>query len=321
MDQIADIAVFARVVEAGSMTAAANQLRLTPSAVSKQIARLEDRLGAQLLHRTTRSLRPTEVGIAFHARCQRILTDLEEAEAAVTQSHDAPRGRLRINVPTVFGEMHITPAIPEFLAAYPQIQVDVSLTDRIVDILGEGYDVVVRIADLKDSSLIARRLVHNHRVVVGSPAYFENAPVPTLPDDLRKHNCLIYRDVGPLDEWRFETAEGPKIVKVSGNLSTNNAHALRQSALGGLGVGLLPMFLVGEDLKAGRLVPVLKDYVAADTVISAVYPPSRHLSPKVRAFVDFFVNRFSPTPPWDLPAASKEVSGSKQAATAPRVAV
>ena len=308
MDQIADIAVFARVVEAGSMTAAAHQLRLTPSAVSKQIARLEDRLGAQLLHRTTRSLRPTEVGIAFHARCQRILTDLEEAEAAVTQSHQAPRGRLRINVPTVFGELHIAPAIPEFLRTYPQIQVDVTLTDRIVDILGEGYDVVVRIADLKDSSLIARRLVHNRRVVVGSPAYFERAPAPKLPEEVRTHNCLIYRDVGPLDEWRFEMSDGPRIVKVTGNLCTNNAHALRQAALGGLGLSLLPMFLVGEDLKAGRLIPVLKSYVAADTVVSAVYPPSRHLSPKVRAFVDFFVQRFSPHPPWDQPEPEASVA-------------
>jgi DNA-binding transcriptional LysR family regulator len=299
VDNLTGMAIFARVVEARSFTAAAAALDLSKSAVSKQVARLEDRLGARLLNRTTRRLSLTEVGAAFYERCARILAEVEDAELAVGRLQDAPRGTLRINAPMSFGQLHLAPAVADFLNGHPGLAIDLTLNDRIVDLVEEGYDVAIRISRLADSSLIARRLVPSRRVVCGSPAYFERHGVPRHPADLRRHNCLLYSYLPSAEEWRFIGPDGPAAVRVSGTLRANNGDALEAAMLTGLGVALQPTFIAGRDLQAGRLVAVMPDYVDESASVYAVYPHSRHLSAKVRAFIDFLAARFCPAPPWD----------------------
>lgn len=299
MDNLTGMAIFARVVEARSFTAAAAALDLSKSAVSKQVARLEDRLGARLLNRTTRRLSLTEVGAAFYERCARILVEVEDAELAVGRLQDAPRGTLRINAPMSFGQLHLAPAVADFLNGHPGLAIDLTLNDRIVDLVEEGYDVAIRISRLADSSLIARRLVPSRRVVCGSPAYFERHGVPRHPADLRRHNCLLYSYLPSAEEWQFVGPDGPAAVRVSGTLRANNGDALEAAMLTGLGVALQPTFIAGRDLQAGRLVAVMPDYVDESASVYAVYPHSRHLSAKVRAFIDFLAARFCPAPPWD----------------------
>lgn len=299
MDSLNAMEVFVRVVQAGSFSAAARSLDLTPSAVSKQIGRLEDRLAARLINRTTRQLKLTEVGAAFFERSTRILADVAEAEQAVVDLHGAPRGVLRLNVPAAFGHLHIAPLLPEFLALYPEVTVDLSFNDRFIDLVEEGVDVVIRIGELADSSLIARRLAPNRRVVCGTPAYLQAKGAPRVPEDLERHNCLVYTYRASRNDWRFSGPDGEEmVVHVSGNLEANNAEALRVTVLEGLGLALLPLWLVGEDLKAARLVEVLPDYHAPDSSIHAIYPPGRHLSPKVRSFVDFLAEKFAGTSAW-----------------------
>ena len=299
MDNLTGMAIFARVVEARSFTAAAAALDLSKSAVSKQVARLEDRLGARLLNRTTRRLSLTEVGAAFYERCARILVEVEDAELAVGRLQDAPRGTLRINAPMSFGQLHLAPAVADFLNGHPGLAIDLTLNDRIVDLVEEGYDVAIRISRLADSSLIARRLVPSRRVVCGSPAYFERHGVPRHPADLRRHNCLLYSYLPSAEEWQFVGPDGPAAVRVSGTLRANNGDALEAAMLTGLGVALQPTFIAGRDLQAGRLVAVMPDYVDESASVYAVYPHIRHLSAKVRAFIDFLAARFCPAPPWD----------------------
>lgn len=299
MDNLTGMAIFARVVEARSFTAAAAALDLSKSAVSKQVARLEDRLGARLLNRTTRRLSLTEVGAAFYERCARILVEVEDAELAVGRLQDAPRGTLRINAPMSFGQLHLAPAVADFLNGHPGLAIDLTLNDRIVDLVEEGYDVAIRISRLADLSLIARRLVPSRRVVCGSPAYFERHGVPRHPADLRRHNCLLYSYLPSAEEWQFVGPDGPAAVRVSGTLRANNGDALEAAMLTGLGVALQPTFIAGRDLQAGRLVAVMPDYVDESASVYAVYPHSRHLSAKVRAFIDFLAARFCPAPPWD----------------------
>ncbi|HUJ74021.1 MAG TPA: LysR family transcriptional regulator [bacterium] len=299
MNSLGDIALFIKVVESKSFTAAAPELGMTPSAVSKRISRLEDRLGAQLLNRTTRRIGLTEEGAAFYERTARIMTEVEEAESAVSSLRKGPRGLLRVSVPVILGQMHFAPAVPGFLRQYPDLQLELIFNDRYVDLIEEGMDLAVRIDRLPDSSLVARRLAPNRRVVCGSPAYFEQHGVPATPHDLVHHNCLTYAAQYPHKEWFFDTGKGRHAVQVKGNFQTNNAEALRAAALGGLGLALLPTFIVGADLQKGLLLPVLQRHVSSDTAIFAVYPQHRHQSPKVRAFVDYMTAHLGPHPSWD----------------------
>jgi len=300
MEKLDGLAVFARVVEAGTFSAAARQIGLSKSAVSKQVAGLEDRLGARLLNRTTRRLSLTEVGVDFYERCRRIITEVEEAELAVSRLHAEPRGLLRINAPMSFGFRHLAPALPDFMARYPEVTVDLALNDRMVDLIDEGYDIAVRIARLADSSLVARKLAPNRTVICAAPAYWRHHGRPDHPNDLKRHNCLVYTYMLSGNELTFAGPDGRVSVKVTGSLRANNGDALRAAALGGIGVLATPTFIVGEDLRAGRLETVLKDYEDSDQSVYAVYPHSRHLSAKVRAFVDFGVERFGPKPYWDV---------------------
>ena len=290
--------VFVRVVQSGSFSEAARAMNLTPSAVSKQVSRLEDRLGARLVNRTTRRLGLTEEGTAFFERAQRILTDVQEAEQAVTHLHGQPRGTLKLNAPTVFGRMHIAPLIPAFLAQHPDVRIDFTLNDRYVDLLEEGLDLVLRIGELRDSSLIARRLAPNKRVVVASDAYLKKHGVPQTPQDLARHNCLVYLYRSTRSLWHFEGPNGSEAVEVKGDVEANNAEVILELVRAGQGIALLPTWLVGECLRKNYLVQVLADYTAADSQIYAVYPPGRHLSPKVRSFLDHLIQHFKSDPLW-----------------------
>lgn len=315
LDSLREMALFARLVEAGSLTRAARQLGLSKSAVSKQLGRLEDRLGARLLNRTTRRQALTEVGRLFYEHCARLLAEAEAAAAAVSNLQAAPRGLLKVNSPMSFGVLHLAPAIPDFLALYPEMQIEMSLSDRMVDLLDEGFDVGVRVGRLTDSSLVARRLAPARRVVCGAPAYFARHGRPRHPADLKRHACLRYTNLSSSEEWHFPNSAGAvESVQVTGPLAANNGEALRAAALAGLGLVMAPTFIVGPDLLAGRLETVLDGFVDESSAIHAVYPHKRHLSAKVRAFIDFLAERFGPRPYWDCPLAEAALGGLKIAA-------
>lgn len=290
---------FASVVENGSFTAAAQALGQTKSAISKQVAGLEERLGARLLNRTTRRMSPTEVGQAFYERCRRIITELEEAERAVTELHAEPRGTLRINAPMSFGTRHLASAIADFMDLHPDLSVTVDLNDRLVDVIEDGYDVVIRITRLPDSSLIARKLAPFRRAICASPAYWEEHGRPEKPEDLRHHQCLLYTYLLSGNEWSFIGPSSQTTVRVTGRFKANNGDALLSAARKGLGVLNTPSFIAYDDLCSGRLEPVLSEYSDINASIYAIYPHNRHLTAKVRLFVDFLVEQFGPEPPWD----------------------
>ena len=301
MDRLAAIEAFVRVAESGSFSEAARRLRAAKSAVSRQVSALETELGARLFHRTTRSLTLTEPGRGYFDRAVRILADLAEANRSVSQLQAAPRGRLRVNAPMSFGFLHLAPAIPDFLFRFAEVEIDMIMNDRFVDLVDEGFDVAVRIGTLDDSSLVARKLAPIRRAVCASPAYLKDHGVPVSPDDLSAHDCLCYSNVSLGHEWRFVAADGrPWPIAVKGRLTANNGDAIRAAALRGLGLAYLPTFIIGGDLQEGALVTVLESFVPQDMTLNAVYPHARHLSPKVRAFVDFLAERFGPRPYWDL---------------------
>ncbi len=288
--------LFARVVDAGSFAAAAKGLGQTRAAVSKQIAALEERIGAQLLNRTTRSMHLTEIGAEFYARCARIAEEAEEAERAVASLQGAPRGLLRISAPLTFGRRYLAPLVAPFLEAHPDIAIDLVLDDEPPDIARDGFDVGIRIAPRPDSQLTAHRLADSPHVVCGTPDYFERAGVPATPEDLRDHRCLLYASLPTPRLWRFRDG---KSVRVSGPFTVNHGESLRQAAVDGLGVAYLPRFIVGDDLEAGRLRSVLEDHATSQQKVFAVMPRNRNLTPKVRAFVEMLEAHFHPAPPWE----------------------
>ncbi len=300
MDRFAALEAFVRVAESGSFSKAAARLKSSKSAISRQVSALEAELGARLLHRTTRALTLTEVGRGYFEQAARILADLAEANASVGQLQAAPRGRLRVSAPMSFGFLHLAPAVPDFLDRYPEVELEMIMNDRVVDLIDEGFDMAVRIGKLEDSSLVARRLAPSRIAVCAAPAYLERRGVPTSPDQLKAHECLCYSNVGMAQEWRFVRPDGRVWpVEVRGRLHANNGDALRAAALRGFGLAVLPGFLVGGDFQSGALVSVLEEFLPRDSAVHAVYPHARHLSPKVRAFVDFLAERFGPVPYWD----------------------
>lgn len=301
MKNLTDIAVFVQVVDSGSFTNAADQSGLSRAVVSKSITRLEARLGARLLHRTTRRLSLTEAGAALYERSRGALSQIEEAELEIGQLQTEPRGTLKITVPMSFGILHIAPALPEFFSRYPGVCVEMKMDDRMVDVVEEGFDLAIRIAaTLAESTLVARRLAPCRFAVCAAPAYFERHGVPYTPDDLRAHNCIVYTYTARPNVWRFTALDGRELaVPISGNLRANNGLAEREAALHGLGVMMSPTFYVGELIREGRLQAVLTDYKALETGVYAIYPERKYLSPKVRAFIEFFAQHFGPEPYWD----------------------
>ncbi len=299
-DRAAEMAVFVRVVEAGSFTAAARTLDLSPSAVSKLIARLEDRLDARLIQRTTRRLSLTEEGSAYYERASRILAEIDEAEQAVAQLHTVPSGRLKITAAVAFATAQIVPLLPEFTRRHPLVHLQMNITDRVIDLVEEGYDLGVRIGARFDSSLVSRLLAEDKRVICAAPAYLQQRGHPETPAELAGHNCLAWTSPqGRLNDWPFLGPEGPYSVRAAGNTEVNTGEALYGMTLAGLGIARLAEFRVGGDMQAGRLIPLLEAHHRVEPLpIHAVYPHRQHLSPKVRAFVDFLVETFTPVPPW-----------------------
>ncbi len=287
MDRLAAVEVFTRVVEQGGFSSAAKLLGLTPSAVSKQISQLEDRLGARLLNRTTRRLSLTEVGAAFYERGQAVISALNEAEDAVTNLTAAPRGVLKVTIPVAFGQAHIAPVLPGFLTAHPEIILEVRQTDEYVDIVQDGIDVAIRVAELKDSSLIARKIAPAKRVVCASPAYLLRHGVPKRPEDLAEHNCLIFTERTARDDWVFGTGPDRRVVSVTGTVRTNSIEVLVRAAVEGLGILRVAGYVVTDHFRNGQLVSLLREVPVADSAVYAVYPAGRHLSPKVRSFIDY----------------------------------
>jgi DNA-binding transcriptional LysR family regulator len=294
-----EMTVFVAAVDAGNFSAAARILGITPSAVSKQISRLEARLGARLLNRSTRRISLTDVGREFYERSQSILSDIDAAERAVGDASDRPRGRLRITASISFGQRQIVPLIPEFVSRFPDVRVDVLFSDRMINIVDEGIDVAVRVSAPADSALIARRLVPDRRVICASPTYLREHGMPAEPEDLAAHNALIYSTVYS-DTWRFDGPSGSRAVKVSSNFAANSGEAVRDLALRGFGIARLATFLVGPDIKAGRLTAILPDWQdPQENIIHAVYPSRRLVPPSTRAFVDFLAEKMTPGPPWE----------------------
>ena len=301
MDRMAAIEAFVKVSETKSFTEAAARLGQSKSAISRHITALESELGARLFHRSTRTLALTEAGQSYYERMARILSDVEEANRAVTQLQAAPRGRLRVNAPMSFGFLHLAGILPDFMERYPEVSIDLVMNDRFVDLVDEGFDVALRIGGMADSSLIAKKLGPVRRVICASPDYLDKRGVPLTPDDLRTHDCLCNTNGPSPYEWSFIHPEGGAwAVDVRGGITANNGDALRVAALKGLGLTLLPTFIVVADLQAGNLVTVLDQYMVQKLSMHAVYPTSRHLSPKVRAFVDFLFERFGTRQYWDL---------------------
>jgi DNA-binding transcriptional LysR family regulator len=292
--------VFTKVAKAGSFASAAKELGLSRAMATKHVMQLENGLGIRLLNRTTRNLSLTEVGMVYLERCLQILDEMEEMEIAVTRLQTEPRGTLKVNATPFFGAYHLAPAIAAYMEAFPDVNVELVLQAGYIDLIEEGFDLAIHLDEMRDSSLIARKLGSSQRIVCGSPNYFKKHGIPKTPDDLRRHNCLINSSLPPRDQWQFSIPGGETtIVKVTGNMEANVADALRMAAISGLGLVLLPTYMVGQDIRKGRLNPVLTDYVPAPLEIHAVYPHRKHLSAKVRTFVDFLSERFHPKPYWE----------------------
>jgi DNA-binding transcriptional LysR family regulator len=301
MDHFGDLDIFARVVTAKSMSAAAREVNLSPAVISKRIRRLEERLGVRLLQRTTRQLSLTEAGQGFYERVISILASVEDAEAWVSSGAAGARGTLRVSAPTSFGRMHIAPHLKRFLDRNAMVTVDLVLTDSFVDIVGDSFDLAVRIADLQDSSLVAKRLAPNHRVLCAAPAYLRERGTPSTPDDLVRHVLMAHNT----DQWRLEGPAhdgqaGVATVRVAGPLRTNSSEVVREALLAGVGIALRSTWDVGPELKSGQLVRVLPLYSGGRRVaIHAVYPSRRHMEQKVRSFVDYLADLYGATPYWD----------------------
>ncbi len=295
MERSGEMEVFARVVQEGGFSAAARSLDLTPSAVSKLIARLENRLGARLLVRTTRAVSLTEEGEAYHQAALRILQEMSDADQAAATG--AVRGRLRINASVPFGTMFIAPMIPAFLDRHPELVVDLSFTDDVVDLLAERADIAIRIGTLPDSALIARKLGQSRRVVCAAPSYLERKGVPQRPGDLRHHECVTFNFRHARAGWPFREDGRDLEQPVSGNLLVNNGSTARQMVLAGVGIARLGLFHVAADIEAGTLVPLLEEHNPGDLeMINAVYVGGGHIPHRVRAFIDHMVETLSGSP-------------------------
>ena len=290
--------VFAQVVESGSFSAGAAKAGVSPTAASRLVADLEAHLHTRLLHRTTRKVSLTESGRAYYERCVQLLADLREAEDEAGRAAIMPRGTLRLATAVAFAP-HVAPVIAEFLARYREVRFDVSLSDRIVDLVEEGFDVAIRIGMTGSDNLVARKIGETRIVPCASPAYLAAHAAPATPEALVEHNCFTYEYVKPSGLWRFRDPQGAeRVVRVRGNVHSNNAGLHAELAARGVGIVFEPAFVVGPDIRAGRLVPLLQDYEPAPLPIYAVYPTRRHLSAKVRVFVDFLMGRFAAARDW-----------------------
>jgi DNA-binding transcriptional LysR family regulator len=300
MDRLSEMEAFATVVDQGGFTDAAKKLGISKSAVSKHVSSLETRLGARLLNRTTRRVSPTEIGLAYYDRARRVLNDAGEADALVTSMQSAPSGVLRVSVATDFGVNHLSPILGGFLHEYPDITVNMVLNNRYVELISEGFDLAVRIGDLEDSSLRARKLAETHKQMIASPAYLEEYGRPQRIDDLNEHKLLHYSNQANGSVWKLTAPSGEKRqIRSAGWLSVNDGQSLLNAAVNGLGIAFLPSFLYADAMKEGKLVPAIESHAPEVQGVYAVYPPGRYTQPKVRAFIDFLVDTFRDRGPGD----------------------
>lgn len=297
MTNLGDLEVFVRVIAAGSMSTAARDLGLSPAVVSKRIKRLEDKLGTRLLQRTTRQISLTEAGQGFHERVLTVLGGLEEAEAFASGRSSEVNGTLKISASTSFGRMHVAPHLKPFMEAHPDLAIHLVLSDEFTDIVGGGFDLAIRIAELNDSSLVARRLAPVRRVLCASPDYLGEHGTPATLDDLKKHRCLPAHNH---ESWRLEGPNGPLTLRPEGMLITNSSEVIREAVIAGLGIALRSTWDVGTELKSGKLVQVLPQYESSRNVaLSAVYPSRQFLPAKVRLFIDYLAELYGPVPYWE----------------------
>jgi len=292
---LVDVLAFVRVAETGSFARAAERMGLSKPVLSRRVARLEQQLGARLLTRTARGAQPTDIGQAYHARAANILAELEAAQEVVAEAVTQVAGPIRLTAPLSFGIRHLAPALSEFAAAHPKVELDIVLEDKTVDLAEGGYDLAVRIGQLKDSALIARRIAPMRRVIVASPAYLARKGRPETPADLADHDVLLYA----YDQWRFRLNGHWETVRVSPVLRSNNGDMLLAAVTAGLGIAMLPTFIAGPALETGAVEPLLLDYPLDEGALHAVMPPGRATTARVRALVDFLVARFGPEPSWD----------------------
>lgn len=296
MADLLDLKIFARVVESGSLSAAGRELQLSPTVVSKRLTRLEEQLGARLIQRTTRQLTLTEVGEGYHERVLNVLTALEEADSFISGSGE-PRGLLRVSAPTGFGRLHIAPRLNPFLRAFPEVKLELDLSDDYVDLIAGGFDVVVRIGSLGDSSMVARKLAPNRRLLVATPDYLSEHGEPETLADLDRHQLLTTMSQ---PEWHLDGPEGAIVYRPASLLLTNSSEVVREGIVSGLGIGLRSTWDISEELQAGKLRPVLPDHAGSSRVaIWAIYPSRRLVPPKVRAFIDHLAEIYGPEPYWD----------------------
>ncbi|MBI4005420.1 MAG: LysR family transcriptional regulator [Gammaproteobacteria bacterium] len=299
MDRLTSMKVFATVARLGSFSAAAEELGISKAMASKHLNHLENSLGIRLLNRTTRHLSLTEVGMAYRERINSILVDIEDTELAVTRLHSEPRGTLRIMAPPSFGSFHLARTITAYKDKYPNVMIEMILADRTPDLIEEGLDMAIHVGEMNDTSLIARKLTSTRRVVCGSPKYLQLKGIPEVPADLKNHNCLTFSHHSSFTEWKFKINGTETTVHTTGNLKSNVADPLRIAAIEGCGLVQLPTYMLGLDIQSGQLRPVLEKYEPVELPIYAIYAHRKHLSTKLRTFVDFIYELFQPTPYWD----------------------
>ncbi len=292
--------MFVAVVETGSFTAAAERLGTSSGQASKLISRLENELGVRLLSRTTRAVSPTEAGQAYFDRLRSLLDEFDNLGSAVRDASRAPRGRLRLTAPLSFGTVGIAPGLNEFASRYPEIELDVSFSDRVVNLVDEGFDMAIRVGRADDSSMIARKLCDVRIVIVGSPDFLQRHGKPQTPADLARFDCIIDTNVKEPNRWKLRASNGAAIeITVSGRIRYSNAEACLKAAEAGLGLACLPSFIVGDALRSGRVVQLLQPFEIEPYTVHALYPHGRHLAAKVRVMVDFLAARYRGTPPWE----------------------
>ena len=301
MDRVGDLTLFLRVLDLGSITAAAHSLDLSVAVASQRLKRLERELGVRLLHRTTRRLHPTPEGVALAERGRVLVEDLESLRAGLREAATEIAGTLRVTLSASFGRQHVSPLLPAFLARHPKLRLSVHLSDQVVDLVSEGFDLAIRIGAMEDSQLVARRIAANRRVLCASPDYLRRRGQLKVPRDLQDHECLLlFGSSGRQDVWRLHDAQGKEMpVRVQGRFESNLGELLRDASVAGEGIAIHSLWHVADDLRTGRLQVVLPDFPLATTAISAVMPQRRQVPPRVRAFVDFLVEEFGDNPPWE----------------------
>lgn len=300
MDMASQMILFANVVDHSSFSAAARSIGVSPSAVSKQISKLEERLGVRLLNRSTRSISLTQEGQSFYERCSNVAAEVSAAEELLSSMGSRPTGKLRVTATVAFAKRQLIPLMPAFLERYADIELEMELSDRAIDFSSNGYDLAIRFSEqIEQTSVVARKLAVNKRVACASPAYLSRNGVPQKPEELAEHNCLRLSAIEDWNDWHFERGGEELVVPARGNFSVNTADAIYYAVKSGLGIARLPTYMVASDIASGKLIRLFPDILEDDASIYAVYASRHQLSPKIRVFIDYLVEALGPVPPWE----------------------